>query len=279
MRNGGDSRPKRSALPRHSLAAASFAFLLVASGGANASPWARADGALLVISRAEYFTADLAPLETEAGAIDSRFQRVESNTYLEYGLTTDITIGGKVLYGTSWITRGNTSETSSGISELEGFAQYQMLRSEKHALSFKAAAARAPRRGAGVRTGQQSKGMDGELTALYGRNIIQEPVKIFAAAEVGFRKRFSDAADQIRTQATIGVTPGDRWLLLLEGFSTTSLNNERNLGADFDIIKIQPSVTYRFSRRWVMQAGVNKEVAGRNLALGRTVFFGLWSEF
>jgi hypothetical protein len=44
-------------------------------------------------------------------------------------------------------------------------------------------------------------------------------------------------------------------------------------------VKIQPSLVYRFSRRWTVQAGVTEEIASRNLALGRTYFIGLWSAF
>src|SRR5690606_4149672 len=105
------------------------------------------------------------------------------------------------------------------------------------------------------------EGADVELAGLYGRNVIFEPVKVFAAAEVGYRKRFGDSADVLRSHTTVGVEPGRHWVFLVESFSTLSLRNEDFGGADYDIVKIQPSLIYRFNRRWAVQAGMNEEVA------------------
>lgn len=242
---------------------------------AQAAPWARPDNELLIISSAKYFSADLSG-EAPAGGT---FRRIESDTYLEYGLTEDITIGGKAIYGTTWLERPGFSETSSGFTEIEGFAQYQFLRNIRHAASVKVAVAKPAAFQSGARQNFQNDGIDTEIAALYGRNLVFEPVKVFAAAEAGYRKRFGGAADLIRMQTTLGIEPGKRWVFLIEGFSTVSLQNEDPGGADFDIVKIQPSVVYRFNRRWAIQAGMTEEIASRNLATGRTVFLGFWSAF
>ncbi|MEO1135980.1 MAG: hypothetical protein AAFW68_05115 [Pseudomonadota bacterium] len=249
--------------------------VLAGANGAHASPWARPDGELLVISSAKYFQADLSSQDPAGG----EFQRIESDTYLEYGLTENVTIGGKAIYGNTWLTSGGLTQTSNGFTEIEGFAQYQFLRDEKQAGSVKLSVARPAAFQSGARENFQSDSVDAEIAALYGRNIVFEPVKIFAAAEAGYRRRFGGAADLIRSQITIGTEPSEHWVFLLEGFSTISLRNEDPGGADFDIVKIQPSLVYRFNRRWAIQAGMNEEIAGRNLALGRTFFLGVWSAF
>lgn len=248
---------------------------LAGLAGAQASPWARPDGELLVISSAKYFRADLTSQDPDGG----EFQRIESDTYVEYGVTENVMIGGKAIYGSTWLTRAGATQSSSGFTEIEGFAQYQFLRSNKQAGSVKLSVAKPAAFQSGARENFQSDSIDAEIAALYGRNVLFEPVKVFAAVETGYRKRFGDAADLIRSQITVGVEPGDRWVFLLEGFSTVSLRNEDPGGADFDIIKIQPSVVYRFNRRWAIQAGMNEEIEGRNLALGRTFFLGVWSAF
>lgn len=250
-------------------------FFSFGSFSAHASPWARPDGELLIISTANYFRADLSSQDPAGG----EFRRVESDTYLEYGLTEDITIGGKAIYGNTWLTRAGLTQTSNGFTEIEGFAQYQVLRNMKHSGSVKLSVARPAAFQSGARENFQSEGVDAEIAALYGRNLVFEPIKVFAAAETGYRKRFGDAADLIRTQVTLGVEPSRHWVLLFEGFSSFSLRNERPGGVDFDIVKLQPSVVYRFNRRWAVQAGVNEEIAGRNLARGRTFFLGFWSAF
>ncbi len=211
--------------------------------------------------------------------MQSRFDRFESNTYFEYGLTDKITVGGKALYGTTWFRRDAEVDTANGFSEIEGFAQYQFRRDSRHAASVRVAISKPAHFRSGARTILQGDGVDAEVAALYGRNIVFEPIKIFTAIEIGYRKRFGDSADQIKSQATIGVEPSKRLLFLLEGFSTVSLRNEINAGVDYDVLKVQPSLVYRVGRQWRIQAGVTEEIHGRNLELGRTYFIGLWSEF
>lgn len=253
---------------------AAFAIAVLTTSHAQASPWARFDGELLVITTAKYFKAGLLD-EVEAGA----FESLDNDTHIEFGLTEDITIGGKVIYGTSWLTNSAGSFTDSGFSEVEGFAQYQFLRDIRQAASVKLSAGKPAVFQSGARPTLQGGGADVELAGLYGRNILFEPVKIFAAGEIGYRKRIGDGADVIRAQGTFGMEPGKHWVLLFETFSVTSLRNERAGGADYDIVKIQPSLVYRFNRRWAIQAGMTEDVSSRNVAPGRTYFIGLWSAF
>ncbi len=89
----------------------------------------------------------------------------------------------------------------------------------------------------------------------------------------------SDDADQLRMLTTIGIEPSDCWTLLVDTFSVKSLRNERLDGADYDVLKIQPSIVWRATKRFSLQAGVSKEITGRNLALGATYFIGLRTRF
>ncbi|WP_428410539.1 hypothetical protein [Hyphococcus sp.] len=244
------------------------------TSAAHASPWARFDGELLVISSTKYFQGD-----SPDDPADGVFESVDSDTHIEFGLTEDITIGGKVIYGTSWLANSAGNFSDSGFSEVEGFAQYQFLRDIRQAASVKLSAGKPAAFQSGARPSLSAGGADVELGGLYGRNLLFEPVKIFAAGEIGFRKRIGDAADVMRTQGTLGVEPGRHWVLLFETFSVTSLRNENDSGADYDIVKIQPSVIYRFNRRWAVQAGMTEDVSVRNVAPGRTYFIGFWSAF
>jgi len=253
--------------------------LLTIGAPALAAPWVRANNELLVISSANYFRADLEPTMTSGGIVDSDFKRLDSNTYVEFGLTDDITIGGKAVFGTSWLTRGTNIETATGFSEIEVFGQHQVLRSRQSAGAVRLTLVRPSNFSSGARAELQSDAMDVDISILYGRNLYSRRSKIFAAIETGYRKRLGIAADQLRIQTTIGFEPSARVLLLVDAFATLSLRNEDIGGADFDIVKIQPSALWRISNRWGLQAGVTEEITGRNIALGRTFFVGLWSSF
>lgn len=245
----------------------------------NASPWSRDNGELMIISRADYFRADLENVSVGGVDVDGKFERIESNTYLEYGVTNGLTVGGKVFYGTSWLTRGTIVESESGFTELEFFGQQQIFRNDRHAGAVKVAVGIPSGFESGARTGQRSDGADLEVSLLYGRSLTFTPIKTFAAAEIGVQKRFSDAADQLRFLTTFGIEPNDRWTFLFDTYSVKSLRNENAGGADFDVVKIQPSIVWRATRRFSLQIGLSEEIAGRNLDLGTTYFLGMRTRF
>lgn len=258
--------------------ALAYAAWLASAPGAYASPWAREPGELFVISRMSYFSADLATFD-QPGADERRFERLEGASYLEYGLTRRITLGAKIVYGSSWLTAGPQIQAANGFSDIDAFGQYEFRRTNRDAASVRLGVTRPSRFGAGARAALQSDGVDAELAALYGRTLIDRGVKVFATADVAYRKRFSDAADQLRPQLAIGVEPSRAWLLLAEAHGEFSLRNENNDGVDFDVVKIQPSIVWRATPYWGLQAGLSEEITGRNLDLGRTVFLGLWTWF
>lgn len=245
---------------------------------AAASPWPRRNGELFLATRTAYFlaTAD-EPLAAGSGA--ARFERFDSDNYFEFGLTRAMTLGGKAVYGTSTWFDGVNGGAASGFSEIEGFAQYEVSRGANSALSVKLAVAAPRRLVTGARPELANDGVDTELRALYGRNIMTRPVKIFAAAEAGYRRRFGQAADQMRAEALVGVEPAARLLLLFEIHSTLSLRNEGAAGADYDVLKLQPSLVWRLTPRFSLQGGLAHETAARNLLAGDTFFVGLWSFF
>ena len=269
------ARAKRA---RNLLALCALSAAAALSGAADASSWNREDGRLLLISRVDYFTADLGTVGLAGEDVEARFERLESNTYLEYGLTDRVMIGGKAFYGASWLTRGATVETASGFSEYEGFAQVQAFRSPRHAGAIKLAAGSSANFGSGARPSLQSDGVDAEIAGLYGRTFTYAPVVTFVSTEFGYRRRFGEAADQLRLLTTFGAD-FDRVTILVDTFSVKSLRNEEPGGADFDVFKLQPSVVVPFAKRFAIQAGVSWEAAGRNIDLGETYFLGLWTKF
>lgn len=266
----------------HIMGQISFALIclvLIFPGTASASAWSRENERLFVITRADYFTADLGNISVSGEDVDGRFKRFETNTYLEYGVTERFMIGGKVFYGTSWLTRGDRTETASGFNEVEGFLQYQVLRNERQAVAAKIAAGIPAGFSSGARPSIQSDGADIETSLLYGRSVLFRPIKIFVAAEAGYRFRTGIAADQVRVLTTLGLEPSKRLTLLIDTFTSLSAGKGDDPITDFDVFKVQPSIVLNVTARIGFQAGITEEVTGRNLDLGRTYFIGLRTHF
>ncbi len=278
--------PKRRALAGQTSAGSALTALAVAgavAGSASASPWARGQNEALVISQTGVFTST-EPVSVDGQIVRQRFNRLETDLYVEYGVTPSIMIGGKAIYGTSELRRGGVEvETASGVSEYGGFLQYQFLRNDRHAASARIGAFSPSSLDDGVRTETAAEGVDADIALLYGRNVDIAPFGVFVGLDAGYRRRFGDAADQIRLQAEIGAKPGRRWVLLIQSFGEFSLRNETGAGADFDIVKINPSIVRRFgdgeTGRWSLQLGYSEEIAGRNVARGRKAFVSVWTAF
>ncbi len=244
---------------------------------ASASPWGREPGRLFLSTRADYFLAR-AEADDPMATGPIRFERYETNNYAELGVGWKTTIGAKAVYGSSTFFDGFSAFSASGFSEIEAFAQREILRSSSHVLALRLAGAAPVRFSTGVRPDSASDGADIEARIVYGRNLMARPIKMFATGEVGYRRRFGSGADQIRADFLVGVEPSRRILALVDLFSTVSIGAATG-GADYDVIKVQPSLVWRTTKRWSLQAGVTHEAWGRNLLLGDTYFLSLWTQF
>lgn len=238
---------------------------------AHASAWTRQDGRLFVATKLQYFSSDQGPQAT--------FKRFDTSTYAEFGLFRRFAVGAKVDYGTSWIGDLDGVVVASGFSEIESFGQRELWRRARDVAAMRLGVIAPARIGSGVRSGIASDGLSLEARALYGRNIFLRPMKVFASVEAGFRKNIGVGADEIRTDMTIGAEPLNRFLLLVEAFAVTSLQNEDAGGSDYDSYRGQISFVWSIAKRWRIQGGYNREFDGRNIALGKSVILGLWSEF
>ncbi|GAB4529280.1 MAG: hypothetical protein Kow00133_18090 [Amphiplicatus sp.] len=258
-----------------------YAFLIAAAGAADAacaSPWGREAGELFLSTRTDYFRAEAAAEAPDAlGPVF--FERVESHLYGELGLPRRLMVGGKVVYGSSTFFDGYSAFAADGVSEIEGFIQGELRRGDRGVLALRLAGAAPARFEAGARPGFESDGVDVEARLLYGRNLALRPIKIFAAAEAAYRRRFGAAADQLRADLLVGVAPLSRLMFLAESFAVKGVGAAGPGGADFDIVRLQASAAWRATRRWTVQAGVSSEIAGRNVLTGEAYFLSLWTWF
>jgi hypothetical protein len=243
---------------------------LGAAAPAAASPWNRKDGAVFLANRIDYFrsTTDV-----------SKYARVDSDTYLEWGVTDRWMTGGKAVFGNAFIEDANGVRTLSGFGESDVFVQRQLQRGEHSATALRLAGVWSGDVTDGARPGEQAGGFDVDLRALHGRDIILKPFKIFVAAEAGYRHRLSDASDQARAEFLIGAEPSRRFLILLEAQSIISVKNGAPGLDDFDLMKAQGALVWRATKRWSVFAAARTEFAVRNIVPGDAISLGFWSEF
>lgn len=260
---------------RNAVACVLATFALCAPAGA--SPWGRDAGDVFLSTKSSYFVATAPPIDATI-ADRVRFERIDADIYAEWGVGWGLTVGGKVLYGTSSYSDGFAASSASGVSEYEAFLQKRIVGSARDALSIRFATARSARLDTGARPGFAAEGFDAEFRALYGRDLVARPVKIFATAETGYRRRFGPSSDQLRGDVLLGLERG-RGLLLMEAQTTKSIGSAETGGARYDVVRLQATAVWRLNRRVSLQFGGAHEAAGRGALLGDSVFAGFWTRF
>lgn len=118
-----------------------------------------------------------------------------------------------------------------------------------------------------------------EARLLYGRGFGTARGDMFVDLQTGPRIEFGDAADQWRIDATVGLRPGPRWLLLAQGFGTVSLRNARGEGDDYDVLKLAPGVGYEIGDGATLLVGLEREVWTRDVDKGVRFRIAIWRTF
>ena len=246
------------------------AVALVGAAPAAASPWNRGDGDIFVANRLDYFRSS-----TDVSA----YSRLDSDAYVEWGVTDRWMAGGKVVFGSAFIEDATGARTVSGFGESDVFVQRQLQRGKHSATALRVAGVWSGDVTDGARPGEQAGGFDIDLRALHGRDIILKPFKVLVAAEAGYRRRLSGAGDQARAEFLVGIEPSRCFLILLEAQSIISVRNNAPGFDDFDLFKAQGSLVWRASRRWSLVAGARTEFGARNIVPGDAILLGFWTEF
>ncbi len=103
---------------------------------------------------------------------------------------------------------------------------------------------------------------------------------VFAEAQVGYRWRGGRNPDEIILDATLGVRPLPRLMLLLQGFNAVALQPDRRFGGGrMRRHKLQPSLVWSSGEGWSLQVGAFATLAGRETPQERGLVAALWWRF
>lgn len=248
--------------------ARSWGWLLAASLAglpeAAASPWNRDAGAGLLINKVSYY---------EAEAEGRRFEQVTSELYAERGLTPRVMVGGKLGYAWQSVDQPAYQDALSGVSEAEGFVQYEVARGAWGAAGLMVVGSAPASTTSRVLDGVSfDRDASAGVSALLGRDLGPG----FLSVSAGPRLSLGKDADVLRGEATIGSALGERGLLMVEGFATQSLGGAEPGGVDFDLYQVAPSIVLPLWR-FRLQLGATVDVAGSGVDLGTGGFVALWS--
>ncbi len=249
---------------------------------APAAPWVQPEGQGIVILQTTPYTAGTRGFDTLGRANgNGSFGRVElASPYWEHGVTSRWTLGLQPRLQAAWLTENGRTSTNVGLADASAFARYLVHQGRLDVFSVQATLATPGVDGAGSTPRIAEPNMGAEIRALYGIGT-QLPWNMtgFATAEIAFRGRIGNAADEVRVDIGFGLRPLPHWLLMLQSFSNLGLRNNSRGGADYSVSKLQATAVYEFNPTWALALGYIRDVAGRRVPLGQGAVLALWYRY
>jgi hypothetical protein len=262
-------RRKRNAAAILGVAAAFFCTLLTPSNSARAGAWPMRDGEGLAILKYEGQKTDegFDPNGVEVSISPRRDETL--SLYVEYGLTGRLTLQTKAA-----VTRGHDNFVDyEGRGPLELGLRYALLHTDRSAVSLYLGAIKdGVGRNAGYAAPGQG-GMDLEARLLAGTSRQWRGAQGFAEIQVARLKR-SGLADETRIDATAGLRPTPRWLLMVQAYTGEAESEP----VQSRWRKREVSVT-RDLGAWSLQAGWRRTLSGRETPIDHGPVLAAWRRF
>jgi len=204
-------------------------------------------------------------LDTVLVDIDPR--RDESlSVFVEHGLTTRLTLQAK-----AGVTRGHDRWADySGRGPIELGLRWAAYRDDRSSLAVYVGAGEA---GAGRNAGYAAPGqgsLDLEARVLYGRSASWRGREVFVDLEAA-RLRRQGLADETRIDATLGVRPAKKWLILAQTYAGQADRGP----VRSRWVKSELSVVRAFGD-WSLQAGWRDTPVGRETPRDRGFVLAVW---
>lgn len=251
-----------------------------------AAAWTLPRGQWELIKNAYYYTTSEYFDDRGIRRAQPSYTKYEINPYSEYGLQSGTTIGASVSFNAVTGTREITptlsvSGTNYGLADPAFFVRQRLWQSDNAVLSVQPLIKLPSYYSNSVLPRSGTSQTDGELRILggYGFNFFRQ--HHFINLEAAYRKRMGDPGDQLRLDATLGVTLNERWQILpqLSVINTTGGRSPlytQNTEDDYDLVKPQFSAVYRFNETVALQAGAFTHLSGNNTGAGGGGMLSLW---
>ncbi len=256
----------------------------------RAEAWTQEAGHGQFILTASFF--DIGTCFNQASKIQpldysGRFRKVELNPYLEYGLTSRVTVILNVRIPFLEYSNELNVQRSAGFGDIEIGLRRRFNSMESPTVFSGQLSVLFPAYSADVNPPPGNHQVDVEARFIVGRGVTIAQRHAFWEFAVAYRYRSEQPADQFRSDATFGIDLTPRLMLLAQYFGITGLQNGEpflvgdnpNLQSDFDLYKGQLSLVLRMPHKTRFQVGWLDAFAGRNTGHGQELLVAIWKDF
>jgi hypothetical protein len=205
----------------------------------------------------------------------SRYQKLDTQALLEYGLTDRLTL--ILAPGLQHIQVGTSSAATDGNPYyVEAGARLGIWNGSNWVFSGQATLHWTANSGGTNSIPVDNTGTQIDMRALFGYGFRFAHRPAFLDLQAGQRFRSGGTPDEVHVDLTFGVRPSSRWLLMAQLFSVVSEGAGRSGIPSYDYFKFQPSAVYSLTDRWALQFGGFTTYTGRNSIQENGLLLGAW---
>lgn len=245
--------------------------------GAHAAAWTQEQGKGQIIVTGIYSQSGRG-YDRDGNVIDVRdYTKNEVYALFEYGVTDDLTL--IVNPSLRHVGVEGPGDDSTGLGYTEIGARYRVAASGSWVFSGQATF-RIPgeeREDNIAQIGSTESEID--LRGLVGTGFTIGQANAFVDLQAGYRIRNGEPPNEYKIDATFGIRPTPRLLLLAQSFNTISDGRGRGIFDRYRYYNLYVSGAYDITPRWTLQLGGLMTLAGENALRERGLFAAVWYRF
>jgi hypothetical protein len=208
----------------------------------------------------------------------ARYNKIEPQGWLEYGLTDRFT--GIVAPGLQHIDIASPTDAQrTGLGYTEFGGRYSLLQGNSWVFSGQATM-RVP--GTNETSNPAAIGYTGaetDVRALFGNSFTVYGMPAFVDLQLAQRFRAGEPPNEFRADATFGIRPSERWMVLAQSFNVISEGAGSPPFSSYEYFKLQLTALYALTPSWSVQFGGFSTYAGRNALQENGLVLGAWYRF
>jgi hypothetical protein len=208
----------------------------------------------------------------------TRYNKFELQGWFEYGVTDRFT--AIVAPGLQHVDIAPpTDSRRSGLGYTEFGGRYSLLQGDSWVFSGQATM-RVP--GTNDTSNPAAIGYTGvetDLRGLLGTTFSVYGMAAFVDVQLAQRLRAGGPPNEFRADATFGIRPAARWMVLAQSFNVISEGAGSPPFSRYEYFKLQLSAIYALNQAWSVQLGGFTAYAGRNALQENGAVLGLWYRF
>jgi hypothetical protein len=208
----------------------------------------------------------------------TRYQKLDAQTLIEYGATDRLT----AVLSSSFkeVEIGTSSDARTGDPDYVGLgARYRLAQRAGWVFSAQATIEFSARSGKGNAQPVDDTGTEIDVRGLIGHSFSLTRHPAFIDLQLAQRFRSGAEPSEVHVEATLGLRPNRRLLLLVQSFNVISEGAGAGGLASYEYYKFQPGAVYRITGRRSIEAAAFATVSGRNSIQENGATLGVWYDF